>query len=205
LRKKGISDGRPNDLRVCNADRYPWERVDMTDLEEAKTNMELLRQALKNKTESKQEGAPELVAIDPDQFFDESDLEGIGHTADGRQFFLTTPFEPAWGIDRQGNEFLALFIFDAAGNLLEAKIDQFGPRATMDRDRREALRVQYLQELGEVSCVRIEVKPFFVEKFGCAIGLIPRQDEEDGTWYVEMLPGNYMCFYEPWDGGGWDT
>jgi hypothetical protein len=64
---------------------------------------------------------PDLVAIDHDDYH----AEHVGRTADGRQFFLTTPFEPAIG-GSDGNEFVALYLFDAAGKLLEAKIDEFG-------------------------------------------------------------------------------
>ena len=36
-------------------------------------------------------------------------------------------------------------------------------------------------------------------------GLIPRSPEgDDEGWWVEMHPGNYMAFHEPWD-GDYDT
>ena len=49
------------------------------------------------------DGPPETIAIDPDDYH----AEHVGRTADGRQFFLTTPFEPAIG-GRAGSEFVAL-------------------------------------------------------------------------------------------------
>jgi hypothetical protein len=53
---------------------------------------------------------------------------------------------------------------------------------------------------------RIEVKPFAVERLGRRFGLIPREPEEDDDpWAVEMMPGNYMAFFEPWDSGDYDT
>jgi hypothetical protein len=30
-------------------------------------------------------------------------------------------------------------------------------------------------------------------------------EEEDDTWAVEAQPGNYMCFFYPWDSGDYDT
>jgi hypothetical protein len=33
---------------------------------------------------------------------------------------------------------------------------------------------------------------------------MPPEDEDD-EWAVEMQPGNYMAFYEPWDSGDYDT
>jgi hypothetical protein len=143
---------------------------------------------------------PELIAIEHDDYA----AKYVGRTEEGRQFILTTPFEPA--IKGPGAEFLALYLFDDAGTLLDAKIENLGPRATMDEDRRVKLRDQWLSELGEVSYERVEVAPFSVTKFGTAFGLIVREpvDEED-VLAVEMQPGNYMAFFEPWDSGDYDT
>ncbi|MFD7658497.1 hypothetical protein ACFV4N_31370 [Actinosynnema sp. NPDC059797] len=146
-------------------------------------------------------GAPDLIAID----HDDHHAEHVGRTADGRQFFLTTPFEPG-GDGQEGNEFVALFLFTPDGRLLEARIDEFGPRAGMDRERRRERYEARLRELGEVTFTRIEVAPFSVERFGTTFGLLPRPgDEEDDSWWVELHPGNYMAFSEPWDSGEYDT
>ena len=114
-------------------------------------------------------------------------------------------FEPAIG-GSPGNEYVALFLFNEAGKLVEAKIEEFGSRATMDLEKRRALWDRWLRELGEVSYERIEVAPFSVERYGSKFGLIPREPEEDGDgWWVELLPGNCMAFHEPWDSGDYDT
>jgi hypothetical protein len=146
-------------------------------------------------------GAPELIAINHDDYH----AEHVGHTRDGRQFFLTNPFEPA--VEGQnGSEYVALFVFDKRGNLLEAKIDDFGPRANVDDATRRRVYEGRLSELGDVVFDRIEVKPFAVERFGRRFGLIPREPEEDDDpWAIEMMPGNYMAFFEPWDSGEYDT
>lgn len=144
---------------------------------------------------------PELIAIDHDDYH----AQHVGHTRDGRQFFLTNPFEPAHG-EEKGSEYVALFLFDEEGNLVDAKIDDFGPRATMNETARTTLYEQRLTDLGDVEFDRIEVKPFAVERFGCLFGLIPREPEDDDDpWAVEMMPGNYMAFFEPWDSGEYDT
>lgn len=144
---------------------------------------------------------PELVAIEHDDYH----AEHIGRTDDGRQFFLTTPFESAIA-DRPGSEYVALFLFDADGNFVEAKIDDFGPRANLDEEKRRACYDARLEELGAVTFGRIEVKPFAVERFGTTFGLVPREPEdEDDVWAVEMQPGNYMAFFEPWNSGEYDT
>jgi hypothetical protein len=146
------------------------------------------------------EGKPELVASENDDYH----AEHVGRTSDGRQFFLT-PFVPA--IDkRKGNEFVALYLFDGEGKLIEAKIDEPGPRENMDEHRRAELIEERLTALGEVSRKRIEVAPFEVERFGTTFGLVARPPEDvNESWWVEAQPGNYMAFTEPFDSGEYDT
>jgi hypothetical protein len=144
---------------------------------------------------------PTLVAIDHDDYH----ARHIGRTADGRQFLLTTPFEPAIG-ECEGGEFVALYFFDEAGRLLEAKIESFGPRRTANYDAIAACYDSLLASLGEVSFQRIEVAPFAIQRFETTFGLVVREpEEEDDVWSVEMQPGNYMAFFEPWDSGEYDT
>jgi len=144
---------------------------------------------------------PKLIAIE----HDDHHASHIGSLPDGRQFFLTTPFVPAIGSEA-GREFVALFLFDKRGRFLEARIDDLGTRAELDEARARSAFEQRLAELGPVEYGRIEVQPFEVERFGTAFGLIQRPPEEDDDeWAVEMQPGNYMAFFEPWDSGYYDT
>ena len=144
---------------------------------------------------------PNLIAIERDDHH----ASHIGSLPDGRQFFLTTPFVPAVGSD-PGREFLALYLFDKRGSFLEARIDDLGTRAEFDAERARGLFEQRVGELGPLEYGRIEVQPFEVERFGTKFGLIPRPPEEDGDeWAVEIQPGNYMAFFEPWDSGDYDT
>lgn len=146
-------------------------------------------------------GPPDIIAINHDDYH----AEHVGRTVDGRQFMLTTPFVPESG-PQKGNEFVALYLFDADGKLLEAKIDEFGPRATFDEDKRRQTYEQRLNELGHVTFGRIEVAPFAIERFGTTFGLVLREPEDDeDVWAVEMQPGNYMAFFEPWNSGEYDT
>jgi hypothetical protein len=144
---------------------------------------------------------PDLVAIDHDDYH----AEHIGRTSDSRQFFLTTPFEPA-SPGSEGCEFVALYTFDKSGTLLDAVIDSFGPRGAENEGRRRDLYELRLKSLGSVSFERIEIAPFAVERFGTRFGLVLREPEEEGDpWAVEVQPGNYMAFFEPWDSGVYDT
>ena len=148
------------------------------------------------------DGPPDRIAIDHDDYH----AEHVGRLADGRQFFLTTPFEPDGGDDDPGEEFVALFLFDADGGFLEARIDSFGRREDMDDEARRATYDARLKELGDVTFTRIEVAPFSVERFGREFGLIARPPEEDDDqWWVTLEPGDYMAFTAPWDSGEYDT
>ena len=148
------------------------------------------------------DGPPSRIAIDHDDYH----AEHVGRTADGRQFFLTTPFEPAMRGEDDGQEFVAMYVFDADGRFLEARIDAFGPRSRMDRVASRAAYDARLKELGEVVFTRIEVEPFAIKRFGTTFGLIPREpDEDDDAWWVTLEPGDYMAFHEPWGSGEYDT
>jgi|SRR5580658_375623 hypothetical protein len=144
---------------------------------------------------------PVLIAIDHDDYH----ASRVGRTQDGLQVFVTNPFVPALG-DEIGREFLAVYIFDPNGELTEARIDDLGPRSQWDRDRARQLLEQRMSELGPLDLARIVVQPFAIERFGTTFGLVPRAPEgENDGWWVELQPGNYMAFHEPWDSGEYDT
>jgi hypothetical protein len=146
-------------------------------------------------------GPPKTVALDHDDYY----ARHVGRTADGRQFFLTNPFVPASG-DDPGREFLALYLFDQDGTLLEARIVDLGTRDELDEDKARARRDEMLASLGDVEFCRINVAPFRVERFEVEFGFIPQPPEEpDEDWCVIVEPGNYMCFSPPWSRGWYDT
>jgi hypothetical protein len=145
---------------------------------------------------------PDVIAID----YDDYHASHVGHTRDGYQFFLTTPFVPSLDDTTLGREFVALFLFDADGMLVEARIDDLGPREALDEQHTQEVFEQRLRELGEVEYGRIMVRPFQIERFGTVFGLVahaPRRKGDD--WWVTLEPGDYMAFHEPWDSGIYDT
>ncbi|MGI8905213.1 MAG: hypothetical protein ACR2IE_01840 [Candidatus Sumerlaeaceae bacterium] len=146
-------------------------------------------------------GAPEYIEIEHDDYV----AKYVGRTPDGRQFFLTEPFVPATSAE-QGREFLALYLFDQSGKLLNAEIRDLGTRGNVADSGCQETRDGLLTSLGTTEFARIRVKPFEVERFGVSFGLIPREPEdEDDEWAVEAQPGNYMAFFEPFDSGEYDT
>lgn len=122
-----------------------------------------------------------------------------------QQFFLTNPFVPAID-DHPGREFLALYVFDKNGELLDAQIEDLGTRAELNEDAARARQAALLASLGEVKFRKIKVAPFRVERFGVVFGFIPQPPEEPGEdWSVIVEPGNYLCFWPPWTSGEYDT
>jgi hypothetical protein len=147
--------------------------------------------------------SPKTVALDHDDY----SAAYVGVTEDGQQFFLTTPFVPADAVGTDtGKEFLALYLFDKAGALSSATIDDLGPRSRLDEAARCARRDELLASLGAVEYRRIKVAPFTVERFGVEFGFILQPPEEPGDdWSVIVEPGNYTCFWPPWTSGDYDT
>lgn len=147
------------------------------------------------------DGPPKRIAIEHDDYH----AAYVGTTRDSRQFFLTAPFVPAIGTDA-GREFIALYLFDKSGTLIDSKIEDLGCRNLIDHDNDVSLRDEWLRQLGEVRFGRIEVAPFAIERFGVTFGLIVSEpDDECDEWVVELQPGNYMAFFAPWDSGEYDT
>lgn len=147
--------------------------------------------------------APKLIVLAND----DDTARYVGKTRDGRQFFLTTPFVPPGpGRGDQGREFIALYTFDGAGKLLDATIDDLGPRARLDEAARIARRDELLRDLGPHRFCPIRIAPFKVRRFGVDFGFIPQPPEAEGEDYsVIVEPGDYMCFWPPWTSGDYDT
>jgi hypothetical protein len=73
--------------------------------------------------------------------------------------------------------------------LLETKIDELGCYGLESQKARKDCYKKRIANLGKVIFGRIAVKPFAVEKFGTAFGLIPvppQEDDEEDDWTVVM-------------------
>jgi len=170
-----------------------FQRCTSDDRNEVLENFRLLEKELQRKELATNLGPPELITIDHDDYH----AEYIGLTKDNFQFFMTSLFVPG------ADEFLAVFLFNESGDLVESKVDHLGTRETMDIEAARQLRSNRLSELGVKEFTTIKVKPFAVEHYGITMGLIPEKFEDN--WTVELLPGNCMAFYAPWDSGIYDT
>jgi hypothetical protein len=166
--------------------------------EEVLADLKILQDELKVKAGPVNMGAPQFVLIAHDDYH----AQNVGRTEDGLQFFVTSLFVPAL-FDNPGNEFIAVFLFNDDGDLVESKIDELGPRSKLDLDKARALKRTRIDELGEKEFGDIVIKPFAVEHYGEMMGFLPSKYE--GRWAVELHPGNFMSFSEPWDSGEYDT
>lgn len=144
------------------------------------------------------DGPPDLIALDPDEYH----AKYVGHTADGRRFFITTHVDSCCRV--HGHAFVAVYLFNASGNLVGATIDDMGAHSAVERAAWQGAVERRFRELGRSVPRRIVMAPFAVERFGLEFGLIARK-REDNRWIAEVQPGNDMAFFDPWDSGVYDT
>ena len=142
---------------------------------------------------SETEGFPDRITIVPDDYH----AEYVGTAEDGRRFFVATPFIPG------SNEFIATFFWNADGSYESMDVEEFGPRETLDHAAREAALARHLGDLGAYELEEISVAPFSEDAFGTNFGFIPQA--YDGMVSVNLMPGDSMAFFEPWDSGEYDT
>lgn len=145
---------------------------------------------------------PRFVAINHDDYH----ARYVGRTPDGGQFFLTFPFAQTVG-DQPGGNFIALYLFDEFGLLRDAQVFDERTEGLLTQTAIEAFVAQLLAGLGKYKFSNIRVAPFAIERFGRVFGLVfdgrSDEDDDDSIW-VNVLPGDYMAFYPPWD-GDYDT
>ena len=135
---------------------------------------------------------------------DEYSAKYVGKTNDGRQFFLTTPFLP--DIDGYGREFIALYVFDKSGTLIESEIIDIDQRGKTNEKTILDIINNLIIKLGKIKYTSIKIEPFEIIYEGIKFGMILNDPEDPEDEYVIIAePGNYMAFNEPWDSGEYDT
>ena len=145
---------------------------------------------------SVKERPPTRLVIHPDPYR----FKDVGRTREGLQFCLTMPFTTPYD-GNPGSEFLALYLFDLDGELMEAQIEDLGTHAELDLREARQLRRLWLADLGRMRFTRIAVAPFQVERFGVLFGLVPHPPGGDeDVWTVTAEPGGYVELLPPWAG-----
>lgn len=144
-------------------------------------------------------GAPTRIRILPDDYH----VPVAGVLTDGRQCFVS---EELFEGDRQ---FVGAFIWTADGlfdevRLIGAARDASLPPGQAGPGADGAVRLDDLvAELGGVQLGPIEVQPFAVRADGVDFGFVPSSFEAE--WSVSVHPGDFIAYYEPWDGEEYDT
>lgn len=69
--------------------------------------------------------------------------------------------------------------------------------------REDELVASRLAELGKYVLEPIDVAPFSVEVDDVTFGWVG--EEFEGTYSIHIEPGDFIAYYEPWDGLEYDT
>ena len=144
--------------------------------------------------------APERFTIVPDDYH----VPYAGTAEDGRKFFLS---EELFSI--QGQAYVGLFLWNADGTFDEVRVDEVSRPRTLPPGQAgpagaDALVSARLSELGDYVLEPITVEPFTERVDGVTFGWKVGQ-YEDGSYYLNIEPGNFIAYYEPWDGLEYDT
>jgi hypothetical protein len=143
--------------------------------------------------------APERFTIVPDDYH----VPYAGTAEDGRKFFLSEElFGPAAA-------YVGLFLWKADGTFDEVRVDEVArpeglpPGQAGPADAQDLVDAQ-LAELGDYVLEPIEVEPFIEKvdgvRFGWKVGRY-----EDGSYFINIEPGDFIAYYAPWDGVEYDT
>jgi hypothetical protein len=144
--------------------------------------------------------APERFTIVPDDYH----VPYAGTSGDGRKFFLSEElFHPG------GSAYVGLFLWNADGAFDEMVVEEVSrpsglPAGQAGPAGADALVNARLAELGDYVLEPIEVEPFTKKVDGVTFGWKVGQ-YEDGSYYINIEPGNFIAYYAPWDGLGYDT
>jgi hypothetical protein len=144
---------------------------------------------------------PERFTIVPDDYH----VPYAGTAEDGRRFFLS---EELFGGAGAGTSYVALFLWQSDGTFDELRVDEVArpegvPPGQAAPAGAEDLVEARLAELGDYALEPIVVEPFTRKVDGVVFGW--RVVEDAGSFYVNIEPGDFIAYYEPWDGLEYDT
>ncbi len=148
-------------------------------------------------------GPPDRFTIVPDDYH----VPYAGTAEDGRKFFLSDELFDIEGSD-DGSSYVGLFLWKADGTFDEVHVDKVGrpsglpPGQAGPADAKDLVEAR-LAELGDYVLEPIDVEPFTEEVDGVTFGW--KVDEYEGTYSVNIEPGDFIAYYAPWDGLEYDT
>ena len=157
------------------------------------------------------EAAPARFTIRPDDYH----VPYAGTAGDGRRFFLSEELfdrSTSWGglFDRSSS-WVGLFLWKADGTFDEVKARRVGGSGRRGLPPGQAGAVAgsqehvdaFLADLGNYVLEPISVEPFLTQVEGVEFGW--RFESDDDGSFINIEPGNFICYYAPWDGQEYDT
>lgn len=150
--------------------------------------------------------APERFTIVPDDYH----VPYAGTAEDGRKFFLSDElFDHGARNGKKASGFVGLFLWEADGSFDEVRVDPVArqddvPPGQAASAGADDLVAERLRQLGDYTLEPITVEPFTTEVDGVTFGWEVGQ-YDDGTWFITIAPGDFISYYEPFDGLQYDT
>ena len=143
-------------------------------------------------------GVPERFTIVPDDYH----VPYAGTAEDGRRFFLSDE------LFSHEKAYVGLFLWTADGAFEEVRVEavdrpQGLPPGQAGPADAQALVDARLAELGEFVLEPIQVEPFIEKVEGVGFGW--EVVKYDGMYSINIAPGDFIAYYEPWDGLEYDT
>lgn len=150
------------------------------------------------------DAAPKRFTIVPDDYH----VPYAGTAEDGRKFFLSEELFSLETSDRPGSAYVGLFLWNADGSFDEVQVDEVSrpegaPPGQAGPAVADELVAARLADLGDYVLESIEVEPFSENVDGVTFGW--KVGQYDDTYSINIEPGDFIAYYEPWDGLEYDT
>ena len=139
-------------------------------------------------------GAPTRFTIRPDDYH----VPYAGTAQDGRKFFLSNEL-----FDPDGRAWAGLFLWKPDGTFDEVQVRPIGravgvPVGQAAPGDGKAEVTELLARLGRYVLEPITVQPFTKTIDGVEFGW--KVNHDFGTFTINIEPGDFICYYAPWDG-----
>jgi hypothetical protein len=150
------------------------------------------------------ETAPERFTIVPDDYH----VPYAGTAEDGRRFFLSDELFEFEDQDDETTSYVGLFLWNPDGTFSDLEVDPVPrtadlPPAQAGHADAESIVQRRLAELGAYALEPITVEPFTRTLDGVEFGW--QVEEYEGTYSIDIAPGDFIAYYAPWDGLDYDT
>ncbi len=148
------------------------------------------------------------IRLIPDSYH----LTNVGQLDNGNNYWIDVQLIPE---RRDTRDFVATYIFDDDGTLIDSEIINLGLRSDPNALRVKDVIAQQRSKIGVRKAgifggksESFWVKPFSVRAYDVDFGLVvrePEADNPDRPPVVDAMPGWTLMFYPPWEDGGYDT